>query len=388
MSTFHQPAPDPIERNARIQLFDAVAPVTLTYRPVLDELHRRETVGMAPLPELDVLKALMGLPVDHEVRWGDLTAFERSVLPRAPRTALEVLPTGRYVRRATTPLEPLFVLIETADWRYGLGQTDYWARFCAGAVLLPEPPENQGELALLQTEATSRGVGVYTLTRTGQLQLLAHPRREPRRHTAAQWQLAELILHKLNHGEAITRRDSTSPADPSRGPPMTTPVGPCWVLRDEHQGHSENDPHFPHPDAAAAAGQPHFDGRMRVCRLGEFCWTARCGGCDELIAHPEDDTRSWTHFATPRRGPPGGATPAAGCARRARGPATPARSPTSTDRSCAASSSSTPAPTGPTTTTSLGSRSATNWRCSTTPTPATERHRDEPRHRRSAGGRR
>jgi hypothetical protein len=123
------------------------------------EHERRSGVGLGAVPDLDVLSALMCLPLDAAVAVADLGVVVRQVLSTAPLGCVDRLDGGARVRRryrpaATVPL----VVLRAASWRVGLRRAWAFEPFAARVVLLSRAPRSVPDIAW---EADVAGTGLW-----------------------------------------------------------------------------------------------------------------------------------------------------------------------------------------------------------------------------------
>jgi hypothetical protein len=166
----------------------------VVYRPDQAEVARRRGHGVGSFTEIEMLDALMGLPIGSPISWNELTNAERALVDRAPSGAIERR-GGQVVRRAVAPLSVLFAVVAANDWHAGLRRAGQFAPFCARAMLLPALPADWEDA---RTQASYFGIGVGMFV-DGQLRMLVTPRPYVRkRHTPAQWWFAEEAYRQIS----------------------------------------------------------------------------------------------------------------------------------------------------------------------------------------------
>jgi hypothetical protein len=197
-------------RSALVRMFGTAAGVA--YRPDRAEVARRRACPIDPLTELDVLDALMGLPVGLAVPLSELTDAERLLVGRAPASAVE-RHGGQIVRLAAAPVSVQLAVVAAKDWHVGLDRASRLAPFCTRAMLLPAQPE---DLSDVQVQASFYGVGVYVLSQR-QLRTLVEPRPYVRmRHTPAHWWFAEEVYRQISEYENVSGGEPVRSARTSR----------------------------------------------------------------------------------------------------------------------------------------------------------------------------
>ena len=179
-------------KSALLRTFGTLAGVV--YRPNRAEVARRRAHGVGSFTEIEMLDALMGLPVGLPLSRYELTNAERSLVDRAPSGAMERR-GGQVVRRAVAPLSVLFAVVAANDWHVGLRRAGQFAPFCARAMLLPALPADWEDAS---TQASYFGIGVCMFV-DAQLRMLVPPRPYVRkRHTPAQWWFAEEAYRQIS----------------------------------------------------------------------------------------------------------------------------------------------------------------------------------------------
>ncbi|MET8871956.1 hypothetical protein [Nocardia sp. NPDC004604] len=107
---------------------------------------------------MDVLDALMGLPIAMPIDLASLTERERHALPRIPDGTVDES-AGTIVRRVVAPLIVDFALVPARNWKTGLRKAGAFAPFCARAITWrPCPPDLDDTMM----QATFSGIGTYT----------------------------------------------------------------------------------------------------------------------------------------------------------------------------------------------------------------------------------
>lgn len=179
-------------KSALLQTFGTLAGVA--YQPDQAEVARRRAHGVGSFTEIEILDALMGLPIGLSISWNELTNAERSLLDRAPSGAIERR-SGQIVRRAVAPVSVLFAVVAANDWHAGLRRAGQFAPFCTRAMLLPTLPADWEDA---RTQASYFGIGVCLFV-DAQLRMLVTPRAYVRkRHTPAQWWFAEEAYRQIS----------------------------------------------------------------------------------------------------------------------------------------------------------------------------------------------
>jgi hypothetical protein len=179
-------------KSTLLRTFGTLAGVV--YRLDQSEVARRRAQGVGSFTQIEVLDALMGLPVGLPISWHELTDAERALVDRAPGGAIERR-GGQVVRRAVAPVSVLFAVVAANDWRVGLRRAGQFAPFCVRAMLLPALPADWEDA---RTQASYFGIGACTFV-DAQLRMLVTPRPYVRkRHTPAQWWFAEEAYRQIS----------------------------------------------------------------------------------------------------------------------------------------------------------------------------------------------
>jgi hypothetical protein len=190
-----------------VRIFGTAAGVA--YRLDHAEVTRRREHQLGALTDMDVLDALMGLPIGVPV--------ERSVLAKAELALVDRLPAGvvehrgeQLVRLAAAPLSVQSAVVAARTWKAGLRQAGRFAPFCVRAMLLSAIPADLGDL---KAQASFFGVGVGVSV-DGQMRMLVEPAPYTRtRHTPAQWWFAEEAWRQIKEAgeEAAARPAKAKP---------------------------------------------------------------------------------------------------------------------------------------------------------------------------------
>jgi hypothetical protein len=197
-----------------VRMFGTAAGVA--YRLDHAEVARRREHQLGALTDLDVLDALMGLPVGMPVEQSSLTKAERALVDRLPAGVVEHR-GEQLVRLAAAPLSVQSAVVAARNWKTGLKQAGRFAPFCVRAILLPAVPADVSEL---QTQASFFGVGVGVSVE-GQMQLLVEPAPyEQTRHTPAQWWFAEEAYRQIS--EQVTEQVSEAGEEAAARPAKAT----------------------------------------------------------------------------------------------------------------------------------------------------------------------
>lgn len=163
--------------------------VTLDHR----ELHRRRGVNVDALQRLEVVSALLSLPVNLPVAMDALQPMELRALAGLSEH-LVARDEGRLIRRTVPPLHVDHVVVRTRMFRRGLESVTQFATYCAGSmVLAPAVPATDWDLS----EASYYGVGVFR-ERRGDLACLVEPESFPDLpETVASWAFSETLWQRL-----------------------------------------------------------------------------------------------------------------------------------------------------------------------------------------------
>jgi hypothetical protein len=157
------------------------------------EMARRGGAQFTCLRRLDVVDALLNLPVGCPVARGSLSTRERRVLMGLPMGVLGRA-AGDVVRLVTTPLRVDHAVVCARSFRRGLEAASSFSTYCARSVVFtaraePDPME--------LTEASFYGVGVY-VSRGGRLSELVAPEPLPAwSETPASWVFSETLADRL-----------------------------------------------------------------------------------------------------------------------------------------------------------------------------------------------
>ncbi|MFI9411362.1 hypothetical protein [Nocardia gamkensis] len=186
-------ATDALERcsTAVVRMFGTA--VGVAYRLDTAEISRRQAAGLAAVTQMDLLDALMGLPVNFPVAVADLTDHERRLLRRAPAGVLDS-GGSYYTRRAVAPLAAQFAVVASRSWKDGLRSAGQFAPFCSRAMLLRSVPD---DLAEARAQASFFGIGICVFDSNG-LRMLVDPQPYVRqRFSCGQWWFAEELHRQI-----------------------------------------------------------------------------------------------------------------------------------------------------------------------------------------------
>jgi hypothetical protein len=190
-----------------VRIFGTAAGVA--YRLDHAEVARRQEHQLGALTDMDVLDALMGLPVGIPVERSSLTKAELALVDRSPAGVVEHR-GEQLIRLAAAPLSVQSAVVAAKNWKTGLKQAGRFAPFCVRAMLLPAVPADVEDL---QAQASFYGVGVGVSV-DGQMQLLVEPATYARtRHTPAQWWFAEEAWRQI---KAAGEEEAARPAKATR----------------------------------------------------------------------------------------------------------------------------------------------------------------------------
>lgn len=151
------------------------------------EHERRAAAGIAAVTDLQVLDALLGLPLGMPVRSSDLSDRERVVLRSAPPGVVEAS-DGSVRRVLEAPVEVGLVVVRSARFREGLVRASAFAPFAQRVLLLPARPKRAADVLW---EADAAGIGVWVGEPEDAEQLVAPAPWRRRYVKAAGWRFAE-----------------------------------------------------------------------------------------------------------------------------------------------------------------------------------------------------
>ncbi|GAA3348898.1 hypothetical protein GCM10020358_69100 [Amorphoplanes nipponensis] len=139
---------------ARVRLFGTRAWVA--YRPDHHQQQLRRTHPIGPVPALDLLDTLLGLPLEQPVPVAALAPAAQRRLRRLPEGMVTWSSTS-VTRRFAPPVMPLLAMVQGPDWAKSLRAASRFAMYCERLMVVPELPADE-QVAL--AEASFYGVGV------------------------------------------------------------------------------------------------------------------------------------------------------------------------------------------------------------------------------------
>jgi hypothetical protein len=155
------------------------------------EHARRDAVGLGAVPDLDVLHALMCLPLDAAIPVDDLGEVVRGLLlERAPAGAVHWLDGHTRVRRRFVPAARVpLVVVRAARWRPAWRRANAFEPFATRVVLLSPAPARVADMAW---EADVDGIGLWVARPGGQIDEVVPPAPYVSRYIKpAGWRFAE-----------------------------------------------------------------------------------------------------------------------------------------------------------------------------------------------------
>lgn len=153
------------------------------------EHERRAANGLGAVTSLEVLDALMCLPLGVAVTARDLGQRARSSLVAAPRGMVEWAPDLSWVRRLGVPAaEVALVVVSASRWAAGLRRAAAFGPFAPRVVVLDRLPREWPAPAL---DAVAAGVGVWVRDEGDTVEMVAPAAYRPRVAKAAKWRFAE-----------------------------------------------------------------------------------------------------------------------------------------------------------------------------------------------------
>jgi hypothetical protein len=161
------------------------------------EWRRRERYGLGALTGLDVLDGLLGLPLGLPVATEALTARERQLVSRLPRSVV-VQCGDAVIRRAEPVVECSLAVVFARSWTAGLGDATKFAPFCQRLMVLASRPDDEIEACL---HASYYGVGLLAHTVDRHVMLVSPEPLTGRRVTAASWWFTEEIYRQIRVAE-------------------------------------------------------------------------------------------------------------------------------------------------------------------------------------------
>lgn len=213
--------PGEVQHGARVAQVQAEGvPGLVVYQLDAAEHERRVRAGLGAVPRLDLLDALMGLPLGEPVPATSLTAAEQYELRRLPPGYI-----GRaghaLVRLLAVPLRLQMALVEDSAWRRGLVRAGAYTGTTRVLVLTRRPPDLDD--AAIQADYW----GIALMVSDGPAavpEVVVEPRPfRPRAHTAAMWLFCEQIYRQaeVTPRAAVRSARQTTPAagaEPGRPP--------------------------------------------------------------------------------------------------------------------------------------------------------------------------
>lgn len=137
------------------------------------EHARRTKVGLGAVPDVDLMHALMCLPLHAPVPVADLGDVTRRLLGKAPPGCLDWLDGGRRVRRRFVPAASVpLVVVRGATWRPALHRAAAFEPFAARVVLLTRRPRRVADIAW---EADVDGAGLWIAHPDGEIEEIVAP---------------------------------------------------------------------------------------------------------------------------------------------------------------------------------------------------------------------
>jgi len=154
------------------------------------EHARRAEPGLAAVPDLSVLHALMCLPMHAAVPVADLGDVVRRLLGKAPSGCVDWLDDRTRVRRCFVPAASVsLVVVRGATWRPALRRAAAFEPFAARVVLLTRPPRRIADIAW---EADVDGAGLWIIHPGGEIEEIVAPAPYVQHYVKpAKWRFAE-----------------------------------------------------------------------------------------------------------------------------------------------------------------------------------------------------
>jgi hypothetical protein len=146
---------------------------------------------LGAVPDLDVLHALMCLPLDAAIPVDDLGEVVRGLLlERAPAGAVDWLDGRTRVRRRFVPAARVpLVVVRAARWRSAWRRTNAFEPFATRVVLLSPAPQRVADTAW---EGDADGIGLWISRPGGQIDEVVAPAPYVSRYVKpAGWRFAE-----------------------------------------------------------------------------------------------------------------------------------------------------------------------------------------------------
>lgn len=157
------------------------------------EWQRRAETGCTAVVRLDVLDALLGLPVGLPITVTDLTVRERRVIDRLPNSVVEHRGYD-VIRRVEPAADVTHAAVKARDWWCGLVRAGLFAPWCSRSMVLPSRPPNEAEAAL---QASYYGIGIVIETGTDHVTLVEPEPWVNHRVTPAGWWFTEEVYEQM-----------------------------------------------------------------------------------------------------------------------------------------------------------------------------------------------
>lgn len=142
---------------------------------------------------LDVLDGLLGLPLGLPVPTEVLTAPERRLVSRLPRSIV-VNCGDAVIRRAEPVIACSLAVVFAQSWSAGLADASIFAPFCQRLTVLDSRPADEIEACL---QASYYGVGLLVHTDDKHLMLVPPEPLIDRRVNAATWWFTEEVYRQI-----------------------------------------------------------------------------------------------------------------------------------------------------------------------------------------------
>lgn len=183
---------------------------------------RRSQLGLtAGVEDLDLLDALMCLPLDHAVAVDDLGVVEMAHLRACPPGCVEWTDNGRRVLRRLLPAATVeLVVVQAERWRGGLRRAAAFEPFAARVVVLDRPPHTLADVAW---QADVTGVGLWIRTQDGELTEVVTPTPFVRRYVKpAGWRFSERAYTTWVNATTRSARLGDAAGRPARSTPAAS----------------------------------------------------------------------------------------------------------------------------------------------------------------------
>lgn len=181
---------------ARVRLFGTRAWVA--YRPDHHQQQLRRTHPIGPVPALELLDTLLGLPIERPVPVAAVAPAAQRRLRRLPEGMVTWSSTS-VTRRFAPPVMPLLAMVQGPDWAKSLRAASRFAMYCERLMVVPELPADE-QVAL--AEASFYGIGV-ALRQGESLTVVLEPEKftdwQP---TAAWWWFTEEVSRGAEQPDA------------------------------------------------------------------------------------------------------------------------------------------------------------------------------------------